>query len=837
MAKKRIIKKVKHKDIVLESYEHADKKRKNNPAVGLVTSQTDKTEGRTKYAYDPHIDPRLEWAGKAERMSFDVPNVSLHVHERIDPKSIAKSFIKEKERSIQPSLFDEIKDVPLSKAVHFYTHEEQWANRLIAGDSLLVMNSLLYKEGMAGRVQMAYFDPPYGIKYNSNFQPFTNKTKVRDNSDAELPAEPEMIRAFRDTWELDIHSYLTFIRDRLLLMRDLLADTGSCFVQISDENIHRVKAIMDEVFGVDNFAGLIVLQKTTSSTSTDLSSVADFAIWYAKDKSQMKYRPVFAQRPQTGFEGYNKIGNKKGQYKSLTAAMRLDPSQIPEGWYVCKYDNLTSDNPGSRYEVEWEGKKYWPGGRSYWKTDEKGMSRLKDTHRVAGTDSTLYYVRYYNDFGYIAYNNVWTDVAIGGFGDDKIYVVQTNSKIIGRCVLMSTDPGDLVLDPTCGSGTTAYVSEQWGRRWITCDTSRVAITLAKQRLMTARFDYYELAHPTEGVRSGFKYKKAPHITLGSIANNESGKDEDLYDQPALIKDKVRSTGPFTVEAVPSIRTKPFDGKTPHSLSDKDLAKTGETALYQRWIDELKTTGIRATGGKLIEFATVSHKDGSSYIHAEAEVRDGNEMVKANIIFGGEFGPLEQRQVELALKETMNEKERPGYLIFAAFQFDPEAAKDADQIDVPGLTVLRAQMNVDLLTEDLRKKRSSNQSYWLIGQPAVDIEKTSDGKYQVKVKGFDYYNPATGEMDSQGVNRIAMWMLDTDYDERTVFPTQVFFPQGDTKRDWTKLAKALNGSVDEDLLEFFSSDTSLPFKGGSNKKVAVKIVDDRGVESLVIKELK
>lgn len=839
-----------HKDITLESYEHTDKKRKNNPAVGLVTSQTDKTEGKTKYQYDPYIDPSLQWAGKAERVSFDVPNISLHVHERIDPKTIAKSFIKEKERSFQPSLFDEIKEVPLSKAVHFYSHEEQWANRLIAGDSLLVMNSLLYKEGMAGKVQMVYIDPPYGIKYNSNFQPFTNKRDVKDNNDADLPGEPETIKAFRDTWELGIHSYLTYLRDRLLLAQELLNESGSVFVQISDENIHHVRELMDEVFGTDNFVAQIFVKKTTGAGApSELlapPSVGDYVVWYAKDISKKKFRKIYVEKEfgGEGSTGYKKIELADGTRMSISEWEKVNNQKFsyqdrPEGSRVYALDNLTSQSGGesARFPIELNGKTFRIS-RGSWKTNPAGIQRLIENNRLDNTENNIGYVRYFEDFPFNPLINVWTDtVGQNQFGGDKIYVVQTALSIIQRCLLMTTDPGDLVLDPTCGSGTTALVSEKWGRRWITCDTSRVAITLARQRLMTSQFDYYELSHPSEGIKSGFKYKTVPHITLGSIANDETAGEEVLYDQPFVIKDVVRSTGPFTVEAVPSIRVKPFDGNTPNTLSDKDMAKTGDTALYQRWIDELKTTGIRAIGGKMIEFARVSHKEGSAYIHAEADIRDGNNLFKTNIVFGGEFGPLEQRQVELALKETMNEKDRASYLIFAAFQFDPEASKDIDQIEIEGLTVLKAQMNVDLLTEDLRKKRSSNQSYWLIGQPAIEVLRAGDGKYQVQVKGFDYYNPATGETDSAGINRIAMWMLDTDYDERTVFPTQVFFPQGDTNRDWTKLAKALNGTVDEDLLEFFSSDTSLPFKTGNNRKIAVKIVDDRGVESLVIKELK
>lgn len=827
-----------HKDIVLESYEHTDQKRKNNPSVGLVNSKTDKIEGRTKYAYDPHIDPSLQWAGKDERSVFDVPNISLHVHERIDPKTIAKSFIKEKERSIQPSLFDTDRDVPLSKAVHFYSHDEQWANRLIAGDSLLVMNSLLYKEGMAGKFQMVYIDPPYGIKYNSNFQPFTNKRDVKDGNDADIPAEPEMIKAFRDTWELGIHSYLTYLRDRLLLAREMLNETGSCFVQISDDNLHLLRSILDEVFGKDNFVSQIAFTKAAAGleSANRVGSRLDYILWYAKDVKKMKYRTIFEQRNDPISEGFTSIELPDGTRRSLTLEEKKNIKSVPKGARFYSTVLMTKPGPGSKFEVEYNGKKYNSGSR-WWGTTPEGIQKIIDAGRISQTEGSIRFIKYYDDFPYKTLSNLWD--GLGGAAN-PIYVVQTSTEAVARCMLMTTDPGDLVFDPTCGSGTTAYVSEEWGRRWITCDTSRVAITLAKQRLMTANFDFYRLAHPDEGIRSGFEYKIASRITMGSIANNEPPSQEVLYNQPLVEKAVVRSTGPFTMEAVPSVRVKPFDGQLPDTLREVDLAKSGDTALYQKWIDELKTTGIRAVGGQFIQFSRIAHKEGSSYLQAEGDVMDGENIAKANIFFGGEYGPVDQIAVEKAIEETINEKEKARYLIFCAFQFDPEASKDIDSAkthleDQFGITVLKTQMNIDLLTEDLRKKRSSNQSYWLIGQPAIDVLKV-DGKYQIKVKGFDYYNPATGEMDSRGIEHIAMWMLDTDYDERSVFPTQVFFPQADSKRDWTKLAKALNGTVDQELLEFFSSDTSLPFKSGLNRKIAVKIIDNRGIESLVIKEL-
>jgi adenine-specific DNA-methyltransferase len=829
-----VFKKV-NKKIEVKTYDHKGEKRKNIPPVGLVSSATDKFDGKTKYEHDPHIDPYLSWAGKKEGTEFEVPNVSLHIHERIDPKRIIKSFLKKDSGPKQPSLFEEPEnEPPLNKAIEFYKHEQDWTNRLIAGDSLLVMNSLLNKEGMAGKVQMIYIDPPYGIKYNSNFQPFVNKKDVKDR-DEDIPAEPEMIQAFRDTWELGIHSYLTHLRNRLLLAKELLHESGSVFVQINDENLHHVKEVIEEIFRPINFVSLISFTTTSGFPGAALSRAGDYIIWFAKDRTKIKYHQLFELKP-TVDENYKFVELKDGTRRKLTPEEIANPSLLPDGSRIYRLTHLRSQGKSNTpQDFEFDGKIYNPGPFHHWKTNIKGLKKLVEHNRIVTSGKSIDYVRYADDFPAKAINNLWVDTSTGGAW--KIYVVQTNPEVIKRCMLMTTDPGDLVFDPTCGSGTTAYVAEQWGRRWITCDTSRVAITLAKQRLMTAKFDYYELAHPEEGIRSGFKYKTVPHITLKSIAQDEPPKEEILYDKPLIEKGKVRVTGPFTVEAVPSLRVRPFDGKMPKiEGSGRELSQTGETGNQALYRDELKATGIRTTGGKKIEFSVVEPMIATKFLHARGEIIENGLTKKAYISFGPDYGPMEQRQVEEAIKEARELKEKPDFVIFAAFHFDPEAAKDIDQIEWPGVQVLKAQMSVDLLTVDLRKKRSSNQSYWLIGQPDVEVIKQKDGRYKVRVNGFDYYNPVSGEIESKSSKHIAMWFLDTNYDERSLFPDQVFFPMKDSNRDWTKLAKALNGEVDEELIEAFTGVESLPFEAGDERKIAVKIIDNRGIESFVIKNL-
>ena len=430
---------------------------------------------------------------------------------------------------------------------------------------------------------------------------------------------------------------------------------------------------------------------------------------------------------------------------------------------------------------------------------------------------------YIDDYPVMPINNIWTEFLLR---TERIYVVQTSEKTIERCILMATDPGDLVLDITCGSDTTAYVAEQWGRRWITCDTSRVALTLAKQRLMTASFDYYKLAHEDQGVGSGFIYKTVPHVRLKNIAYGETPEQETLYDQPEIDKTKIRISGPFTVEALPAPVVKPLD--------DVDDETEDVSAKQTDWRDQLLATGIMGRGGSRLEFSRVEPLSGTKYLQAEAETKEETPR-RAVICFAGETKPLDSRMVAMAMDEAETMRPAPKLIIFAAFQFDPEAAKDIDETNWPGVTLLKAQMNTDLMTEDLKKKRSSDQSFWLVGQP--DVELIRDGRsktrYKVRVNGFDYYDVKKGTVESGSTSRIAMWMLDTDYDGMCIAPTQVFFPMGGKKDGWNKLAKTLKAEIDPDLIEKYAGNESLWFTVQPNSRIAVKIIDDRGIESLKV----
>src|SRR5579883_1387414 len=538
-----------------------------------------------------------------------------------------------------------------------------------------------------------------------------------------------------------------------------------------------------------------------------------------------------------------------------------------------RLSDMRSQRPPGDFPVVFQGRTIRPPN-GYWKTGPDGFQRLINAGRIELTGNTLNYVRYIDDFPAFPITNVWPDTS-STVGGTKLYVVQTSPKVIERCLLMTTDPGDLVLDPTCGSGTTAYVAEQWGRRWITCDTSRVAVTLAKQRLMTAEFDYYELAHPEEGVDSGFRYKTVPHVTLKSIANNPELREgmtraqidaaiaryteqETLYDQPYSDKGRVRVTGPFTVEAVPAptvrslddidVGTSPAKAQEPLAdfreaatpLLDASVARKGATLRHAEWRDELLKTGLRGKGGHHIDFSRVEPLSGTRWLHADAETK-GVKPERVVISFGPEHSLLDRNQVELAWEEARTLSPRPSIIVFAAFEFDPDAAKEIDSLtkEKTGMTFLTAQMNADLLTEDLKKKRASNQSFWLVGRPDVELRKIKDGehegKWQAEVRGFDYYNTRNGSIESGDPSRIAMWLLDTDYDGRSLFARQVFFPIADEDGGWSRLARSLKSEIDPELIEAYRGTISLPFTPG--KQIAVKVIDDRGIESLKVMDVR
>jgi adenine-specific DNA-methyltransferase len=834
--RKKRTKKVKKEVVTEESpvaqYVHPDNKRKNNPPVGMVDPNNDPDQPSKRYSYDPRLDPQLQWSGKTENSEFDVDTVSLHVHERIDPLTIIEKAMKE-HKQVQQSLFNYFdlpeNNPPLRDAIEFYKHDQNWSNRLIAGDSLLVMNSLLEKEGMKEKVQMIYIDPPYGITYGSNFQPYVKNLIVKDGKDEDLTQEPEMIKAFRDTWELGIHSYLSFLYNRIFLAKKLLTESGSCFLQISDENLHFVRMIMDEIFGSQNFVRIIQFRKKTMPLGGNvLEEMSNYLVWYAKDRSKIKFNQLYTLQNIQGKSYWNIAKLPNGEIKKLTSEEIKNHSLLEKGSQVGTLVplNAPSFTQKSVFDIEYQGKTYLPLG--CWITNQDGMKKLVESGRLTPLGKTLKYLLLWSDFPYSKMTNNWGDTS---GAQNKTYVVQTSEEVLRRCIFMTTDPGDLVFDPTCGSGTTARVSEEYGRRWITCDTSRVAITLAKQRLLTHVYNYYELLRPEEGITSGFNYKKLKRKTARQIINDEPPVDVILFNEPLIDKQKTRISGPFTVEAVPSPTVKSID-----ALSDvnQDQIQTKITT-QQEWRDELLKTGIRLTNNQRLEFSRVESHPTTKWLHVDAETKEAKPK-RVMVSFGPEHSLLDQRQVAKAIEESQTLVPKPEIIIFAAMQFDPEAAKDIDELKWPGVTILKAEMNKDLQTQDLKKKQSTSESFWLMGSPDVECKKQKNGKYIVTVNGFDYYNTKTDEIESGGASKITMWGLDTDYDDRSVYPQQIFFPMDGKSDGWNKLAKTLQAYIDEDLITKYQGTESIPFEAGPNKRIAVKIIDDRGIESLKIIDL-
>jgi adenine-specific DNA-methyltransferase len=538
------------KTIPVEDYEHAAAKRTNNPPAGLAHLDREETPVR-QLAYDPHLDPQLLWAGKAERETVDVAAPSIHVHEELSAQKIVGSVRRQR---LQQPLFD-VEALDPASAVEFYEHDLDWSNRLILGDSLTVMASLLDRERLAGQVQCVYMDLPYGIRYGSNFQPSISDKVVKDD-DAHLTREPEMIQAFRDTWELGVHSYLSYLRDRLLVARELLNDSGSIFVQIGPDRLHLVKTLLDEVFGAENAVTTITMQKTSQVTSKLIPEVADFICWYAKEKTQVKFRHLYEDRRDeiAGQGAYTRVELPDGTRRNMTAEEKSDLSLLPSGTRVFRYSDATSQgySASKTVDFEYDGVTFHPGANRHWLLRPEGMGRLAELGRLGVVGNTLSYVRYADDSGYHRRTNIWTDTGQAGFAQRSgaRYVVETNPKAVARALLMCTDPGDLVIDPTCGSGTTAAVAEQYGRRWITMDTSRVALAIARERLLTTKYDFYELSDPARGIDGGLKYFSFPWVRASDLGYENEGVEEIvLYDQPKVIKNRVRVTGPFTVEAL------------------------------------------------------------------------------------------------------------------------------------------------------------------------------------------------------------------------------------------------------------------------------------------------
>jgi adenine-specific DNA-methyltransferase len=924
------------KPIEVTSLKHDDATRKNIPTAEFESVMRAEDKTPIQLAYERRnrdLDPQLVWRGKDEQDWSDliVAAPPLYIQEKVHPQVLIEDLKRQSQlRAKQkpdaaPDLFADFNGLRDSAAAtEFYQHDQHWSNRMISGDSLSVMASLAEREGLRGQVQCIYFDPPYGIKFNSNFQWSTTSRDVKDGDKGHVTREPEQVRAFRDTWRDGIHSYLTYLRDRLTVARDLLHESGSIFVQIGDENVHRVRALMDEVFGDENIVSLICVRKTGGQETTGISNVSDFILWYGRNVSRLKTRRIYYRKERgVGFgsgQRYDKIRFDDGRTRSLTREERDRDLELSDGAKIYRLTSLISSGVRANTTIGWnfQGKPFHSGATSNWKTSIAGLDRLAKSDRIEARARTIEYVRFLDDFAAYPVSNIWTDVA-GAAG--IVYVVQTSTTIVQRCLLMATDPGDLVLDPTCGSGTTAYVAEQWGRRWITIDTSRVSLALARSRLMGARYPYYLLADSPEGqrkegevtrsapkttpttgkLRQGFVYERVPHITLKSIANNaeidviwdqaqtvleplratlnaaleKSWQEweipreaaptwpaeakaahaawwqariarqkeidasiaakadvEYLFDKPYEDKSRTRVAGPFTVESLSPHRTLAVDWDD--ELIDpnkprKGLAETQEK-LPQDFagmiLENLRSAGVQqANKEDRITFTSLKGWPGD-FLCAEGRFMEGEHERRAGILIGPEFGTVARPDLVAAAREAGD----AGFdiLIACAFAYDAHSAEFDRLGRVP---VLKARMNPDLhMAKDLKATGHGNL-FVVFGEPDIRIEKLPDGMLRVAIEGVDVFKPQTGEVVSEGKEGIALWMLDTDYNEESFFVRHAYFLGANDP--YKALKTTLKAEIDEEAWSTLNSDVSRPFAKPASGRIAVKVINHLGDEVMKV----
>lgn len=835
--------------------------------------------------------PFLNWAGKAERLSFDVPTLPLFIHERLSTKAILDT-LKGHKRDKQTDMFDLFGDPQHSitdQVLRAYEHKDKWVNRMILGDSLVVMNSLLHYENLGGQVQMIYLDPPYGVSFGSNFQPFVRKRDVKHNEDDEMTREPETVQAYRDTWKLGIHSYLTYLRDRLTLCRELLHPTGSVFVQISDENVHLVRAVLDEVFGKENFIITILLKKKGGQKGETLDPINDYILWCAKDSSRARsaIKKLFLQIAQDNLADiFRYVELADG--RELTLADLSEESGIDYRREVSRLftdfpraklfasENLTSGGYRRTQSVlyKYQETDFDPGiaKGNCWKhsaiTDDgtpSGLDKLAGARRLFVGDKQLRYKRYASDFGFTEVTNWWDEF---GGASNPIYAVQTNSEVVKRCIQMTTKPGDLILDPTCGSGTTAYCAEQLGRRWITCDTSRVPLALARQRLLTATYQWYELMDEKRGPAGGFSYKRkqnrkgqeiggiVPHITSSTIANNEPPEEEVLVDRPEVIGGITRVTGPFCVEA-----TIP----TPTDWEQGNIAETdADISFVDRMMEILrKSPVLRLEGNRTVTLKNIRPPAKSLSLSAEAILNGSNgngkpkslpeavqEAAEASgralpfsqkavaLVFGPENGAVNESLVFEAAREARAKDYTHLYVI--GFAVQPNARQLIEKCDeVVGIPATYVQATPDLLMGDLLKNMRSSQIFSVCGMPEAELHrlksqsKSEPTKYEVQLLGMDVFDPTTTEVVHRKGDEVPAWFLDTDYNGLCFHVSQAFFPRTGA---WESLKKALKGEYEETVWDHLAGTTSTPFEAGEQGQIAVKVIDDRGNELLIVKSI-
>ena len=986
----------------VDALKHSDDKRKNIPTAEYQSLMADEARKPVQVNYpratsnadglqaekqerNRDLDPQLVWRGKDEQDWTDlvVNAPPLYIQEKVHPKVLIDDLLRQsRERreadeanaSGTVDMFGDFNGIPAgADKTDFYAHDQNWTNRMILGDSLQVMASLAEREGLRGKVQCVYLDPPYGIKFNSNFQWSTTSRDVRDGNRDHISREPEQVKAFRDTWRDGINSYLTYLRDRLTVARDLLTDTGSVFVQIGDENVHRVRALMDEVFGDENFVAQIQIKKSGGATSAHLPGITDFLCWFAKNKSALKFRTVYQAAGSRRDEDYGLVEYDVDQWATATEAEASNLSGRAMQLITLtsqRQGRDTSDDSAMGYAFSFQGQDFRPSKGRGWTTTKQGMDRLARAGRVARSGSNVRLKKYLDDAPGQVTTDFWDDL-IAGAGRDKTYVVQTGTNVIQRCILMASDPGDLVLDPTCGSGTTAYVAEQWGRRWITIDTSRVALALARARIMGARYPYFLLADSPEGqvkeaevtrgvpssqptrgnIRQGFVYERVPYVTLKSIANNTEvdviwdqwqakleplrekliaalkktwaeweipreaedpwesktqklfwelraeqarGNDanqsriaewlrainhnlkrsfklttlperpadlwpevptrlhadwwqaraarqqeidksiaaraesEYLYDKPYEDKKRVRVAGPFTVDSLSPHRTLAMgiDDGLIEGVRQPKAEHDAKADFATVMLENLKSAGVQqAHKADRISFTSIVGWPGR-YVCAEGRYMEGEKERRAAIFIGPEFGTVSRPDLVSAAREAADDNF--DVLIACAFNYEAHAAEFEKLGRVP---VLKARMNPDLHMAGELKNTGAGNLFVVFGEPDIRIEPQADGQVRVRVKGVDVFRPQTGEIESGGTDSIALWMIDTAYNEESFFVRQAYFLGA--ADPYKALKTTLKAEIDAEAWATLNSDVSRPFEKPKTGRIAVKVINHLGDEVMKV----
>jgi adenine-specific DNA-methyltransferase len=944
------------KPIEIEALKHADATRRNIPTAEFESVMRAEDKSPVQIAYERRnrdLDPQLVWRGKDEQDWSDliVQAPPLYIQEKLHPKVLIDDLKRQsKERAKEapgtaPDLFADFNGLPDKEAAtEFYQHDQHWSNRMILGDSLSVMASLAEREGLRGQVQCVYFDPPYGITFNSNFQWSTTSRDVKDGGKDQLTREPEQVRAFRDTWRDGIHSYLTYLRDRLTVARDLLHQSGSIFVQIGDENVHRVRAVLDEVFGPQNYVSEILVKKKGSQVSGGLEPVNDFILMYARDISRMKFRKLWLVREDEEiFNDFPFVELDSGDRLRVSELGRRDGIDYEFNFLAFKERYPTARlfglNPlksggfrrNQSHNFHFQGRVFPIGDGQCWKhtvvaEDEStpGMDRLARANRLYPLNKDVRFIKYSPTPSIKQMSNWWD--GLGG-ASSPIYVVQTNEEVVKRCILMVTDPGDLVLDPTCGSGTTATVSEQWGRRWITIDTSRVSLALARSRVMSARYPFFLLADSEAGqrkeaeisggvprstptrnnIRLGFVYQRARSGTSGAIANNSqvdtiweaarmelepllarlislvgekfeewtvprepsqswsaearavhtdwwrvriarekeigtaieaTAEYEYLFDKPYADNSRVRVAGPFTVESLSPHRTLAVgvDDELIDLLAApdgrRDAPGRDEIAgdFAQMILQNLKAAGVQqAHREDRISFTSLVGWPGK-FVGAEGRYLEGDVEKRAGIFIGPEFGTVSRPDLVAAAREAGD----GGFdvLIACAFNYDAHSAEFAKLGRVP---VLKARMNPDLHMADDLAATGAGNLFVIFGEPDIKVEDAGSGMVRVKVFGVDVFKPQTGEVLSEGTDGIALWMLDTDYNEESFFVRHAYFLGANDP--YKNLKTTLKAEIDQEAWDSLNSDTSRPFPKPSSGRIAVKVINHLGDEVMKVFEVR